>query len=174
MIDVRVGELAEVPAGAVVRPVDTDFSPVTAAMRRFDDAAGPAVAEQCSRLGELPLASAVITAAGDLPADFIVHVAVRSRTENPTASVVRRGLTNALHRLVDWGIREVALAPLGTGAGNLDAEESAAVMLPVLVEHMQDNGVPSAVTIMVEDEYQRAAFEAALARAGGERTGTGH
>jgi O-acetyl-ADP-ribose deacetylase (regulator of RNase III) len=173
MIEVQVGELAEARAGAVVRPVDTDFSPVTPAMRRFDAAAGPAVAEQCARLGELPLASAVITAAGELPAGFIVHVAVRSRTENATGGVVRRGLANALHRLGDWDIRDVALAPLGTGAGNLDAEESAAVMLPVLVEHMRETGVPSTVTIMVEDEYQRTAFEAALTRLGGERTGKG-
>lgn len=173
MIEVRVGELAEVRAGAVVRPVDTEFSPVTPAMRRFEEAAGPAVAEQCARLGELPLASAVITAAGALPADFIVHVAVRSRTENPTPAVVRRGLVNALHRLVDWDVREVAMAPLGTGAGNLDAEESAALMVPVLVEHMRETGVPSAVTIVVEDDYQRAAFEAALSRLGGERAGTG-
>jgi O-acetyl-ADP-ribose deacetylase (regulator of RNase III) len=173
MIEVRVGELAKARAGAVVRPVDTEFAPVTPAMRRFDEAAGPAVAEQCALLGELPMASAVITAGGGLPADFIVHVAVRSRTENPSAGVVRRGLVNALHRLADWDIRDVAVAPLGTGAGNLDAEESAAVMLPVLVEHMRETGVPSAVTIMVEDDYQRAAFEAALSRVDEERTGTG-
>ncbi|MEJ2502009.1 MAG: macro domain-containing protein [Gemmatimonadota bacterium] len=173
MIQVQVGELAKARAGALIRPVDTEFAPVTAAMRRFDEAAGPAVAEQCTRLGELPLASAVITAAGALPAQFVVHVAVRSRTENATAGVVRRGLRNALHRLVDWDIREVALVPLGTGAGNLDAEESAAVMVPILRDHMRELGAPTAVTIVVEDEYQRSAFEAALTRDGGEPTGTG-
>lgn len=164
MIEVRVGELASSPAGAVVRPVATDFSAVTPAMRRFDDVAGPAVIEQCARLGDLPLGSAAITAAGKLPAGFIVHVAVRSPTDNPTSAIVRNGLRNALRRLTEWDVESVALVPLGTGAGNLDAEESAAAMLPLLTEYERERGRPLAMSVLVEDPYQKAAFEAELAR----------
>lgn len=164
MIQVRVAELADIEAGAVMRPVASDFSPVTPAMRRLDAAAGAIVAEQCARLGELPVGSAVITAAGDLAADFMVHVAVRSGDENPTPSVVRRGLINGLRRLEEWQIPTVALAPLGTGAGNLDAEEAADVMLQVLAEHLSAATHPRDVTLVVEDGYQEAAFAAALDR----------
>lgn len=172
MIEVRVAELATAPMGAVVRPVATDFSPVTPAMRRFDEAAGPTVAEQCGRLGDLPLGSAVITAGGELAAEFIVHVAIRSATENPTPGSVRQGLRNALRRLADWEVESVALAPLGTGAGNLDAEESAAAMIPLLVEHVRDVGGRLRATVLVEDEYQLAAFEAAVARLEGSASGS--
>ena len=78
MIEVRLADLAEVQVGAVMRPVSSDFSPVTPAMRRLDQAAGPAVEAQCARMGDLPVGSAVITPGGGLPADFIVHIAVRS------------------------------------------------------------------------------------------------
>ena len=164
MIRVQVGELSAAQAGAVVRPVASDFSPVTPAMRRFDEAAGPDVAQQCARLGDLPLGSACITIGGSLPANFIVHVAVRSPTENATAAIVRQGLVNALRRLTDWDIETVAIAPLGTGAGNLDAEESAAAMVPALVEHVAEERLLSRVTLLVEDAYQEAAFTAALDR----------
>lgn len=167
MIEVQVGELAAAVTGAVVRPVATDFSAVTPAMRRFDQAAGAAVADQCARLGELPLGSAVITGAGDLTTDFVVHVAVRSATENASAAVVRRGLLNALRRLSDWDIESVALTPLGTGAGNLDAEESAAAMVPVILDHLREAGRPMRVVIRVEDGYQEAAFLAAVNRSRG-------
>ncbi len=170
MIEVRVGELATAPTGAVVRPVATDFSPVTPAMRRFDEVAGPAVTEQCARLGDLPLGSAVITAAGELPTGFIVHVAVRSPTDNPTSAIVRQGLRNALRRLTDWDVESVALAPLGTGAGNLDAEESAAAMIPLLAEYERERGRPLGMSVLVEDAYQKAAFEAELARLTGSRS----
>lgn len=173
MIRVQVGGLSEAPVGAVVRPVTTDFSAVTPTMRRFDAAAGPAVAEQCQRVGELPLGSAVITAGGALPADFIVHVAVRSPTENPTSAVVRQGLLNALRRLADWDVATVAVAPLGTGAGNLDAEEAADAMLPVILEHIGRVGVPADVTIIVDDEYQRVAFATALSQHRDDGAGTG-
>lgn len=166
MIVVEAGDLASTGATALVRPVASDFSPVTPAMRRFDVAAGPVVSEQCAQLGELPVGSAVITAAGELAADFIVHVAVRSRTENTTLAVVRQGLLNALRRLADWEIDDVALAPLGTGAGNLDAEESAHAMVTTLAEHLGGESRLARVVIVVEDAYQEAAFAAALARVG--------
>lgn len=173
MIDVRVGELVSAEAGALVRPVATDFSPVTPAMRRFDEAAGASAREQWERMGELPVGSAVITAAGDLSADYVVHVAVRSPTENPSGVVVRQGLLNALRRLADWGIETVAVAPLGTGAGNLDAQESAAVMVPVIAEHQAETGRPERVEIVVEDDYQETVFRAAVEhhRAGGPAPG---
>lgn len=173
MIEVRVTELAEVEAGAVLRPVSCDFAPVTPAMRRFDQVAGPAVAEQCGRLGELPLGSAVITVGGGIPAGFIVHVAVRSAEEAASPAVVQRGLLNGLRRLEEWGIRSVAMAPLGTGAGNLDAEEAAAAMLPVLVNHVRATDHLERAVLVVEDAYQEAAFRAAIARHAGELAGTG-
>ncbi len=173
MIEVRVAELTEVAAEAVLRPVSADFSAVTPAMRRFDQVAGPQVAAQCARLGEIPVGSAVITQAGDLQADYIVHVAVRSAEENPSRTAVQRGLLNGLRRLQQWGIETVAVTPLGVGAGNLDAEESADAMLPVLVEHLRNSAHPSTVILVVEDAYQREAFGAAVARHAGERAGTG-
>lgn len=166
MIRVQIGELTTAAADALVRPVSTDFSPVTPTMRRLDDAAGPVVAEQCGRLGELPLGSAAITAAGGLEASFIIHVAVRSSTENAAPATVRRGLLNALRRAVEWEIDTLAIAPLGTGAGNLDAEEAAAEMVPVLGEHMGRERYPRDVSIVVENAYQQAAFSAAARRLG--------
>ncbi len=164
MIEVRIGELEDAETAAIVRPVAADFSPVTGAMRRFDDAAGPALREQCARLGELPVGSAAITAAGSLAPDFVVHVAVRDASQNAGPAVVRQGLLNALRRLDDWGIDTVAVAPLGTGAGNLDGEEAAELMVPLLLDHVRETGGPGRMVIVVDDAYQQGAFEAAVAR----------
>ena len=167
MIRVQVGELMTAAAEGFVRPVSTDFSPVTAAMRRLDDAAGPVVADQCRRLGDLPIGSAAITAAGELNAGFIIHVAVRSPTENAAPATVRRGLLNALRRAREWELASLAVVPLGLGAGNLDAEESAAAMIPVLLDELGEGRFPDEVTIMTEDAYQESAFVSALARYSG-------
>jgi O-acetyl-ADP-ribose deacetylase len=172
MIDVKIGRLEDETGGAALRPVACDFAAVNPSMARFDRAAGPAVAAQCDQLGELPLGSAVITAGGDLPVPFVVHVAVRSAEEDTTVGVVARGLLNGLRRLEEWGIESVAMAPLGVGAGNLDAEESAEAMLPVLFRHLRSASHPREVTVVVEDDYQRGAFVAAVVRHAGEGAGT--
>lgn len=166
MIDLRIGEVVDDDVEAILRPVAADWSAVTPAMRRLDLVAGPTVMAQCERLGELPVGSAAITAAGDLDAQFLVHVVVRSRDEQASAATVRKGLLNGLRRLSEWGIASAAIVPLGTGAGNLDAEESAGAMAPVLVDHLQSSPHPGRVVLVVENEYERATFEAALRAAG--------
>jgi O-acetyl-ADP-ribose deacetylase (regulator of RNase III) len=170
VIEVRVGELAETRAGAVLRPVAADWSAATAASRRVELQAGAVVSRPLDP-GELPIGSALITPAGDLPAQFLVHVVVRSLDEPVTASGIRRALQNGLRRLVEWGIESVALPPLGTGAGNLDAEESASVVIPVLLEHIAEHPHPGTVIIVAENEYERQAFEAALARSAEQASG---
>lgn len=166
MIRIVQGELAGAAIDAVLRPVTAEWTAVTHAMRRLELAAGEEPAEQCRRLGELPVGSAVITAAGDLPAQFLIHAVVRSVDEPVTGSGVRRALQNGLRRLAEWGIQRVAMAPLGTGAGNLDADEAASIMIPVLIEHMA-SGSPSEVEIYVDSEYEKDVFERHLALHGG-------
>ena len=172
MIEVRVGDLAEAAVDAIVRPVAADFSAVTSAMRRFEQAAGESVARQCRRMGEIPVGSAIITAAGALDAQLIIHVAVRSDTENATGAVVRQGFLNALRRAAEWDARSIAAAPLGTGAATLDAETAADIMLEVLAERVRAGDGPERVVLVVEDAYQEAAFANAVSRHLGERTGT--
>jgi O-acetyl-ADP-ribose deacetylase (regulator of RNase III) len=163
VIEIREGELAETAAGAIMRPVAADFSAVTPATRRLDLAAGPAVAAQCEQIGELPLGSAVITAAGGLSADFLVHVAVRSQEEAVHAATVRLGILNGLRRLSEWEVESVAMPLLGTGAGNLDAEDAAQILMTVLAGHVAEHAFPKQVVIVVENAYERAAVERALA-----------
>lgn len=165
MIVVRLAELQEADAQALLRPVAADWSAVNPAMRRVELAAGVALAEQCERLGELPVGSAVITGAGALPARFMVHAVVRSAEEPVTRGGVQRALRNGLRRLDEWGIRSVALVPLGTGAGNLDAEEAAGLMIPILRAHLAESPSTVSVEIVVESDWERAVFERELAAA---------
>lgn len=157
MIRVTRSELADARVGAVLRPVTAEWTAVTPAMRRLEMAAGTGVEEHCRRMGELPVGSAVLTLAGDLPAEFMIHVIVRSVDEGVTVEGVRRGLQNGLRRLAEWKIESAAIAPLGTGAGNLEAEECARTMIPLLREYVA--ATPSArIEIVVDSDYELELF----------------
>ena len=164
MIEVRIADPAVIEAGALIRPVAADGSAVNPAMRRLEQAAGPALEEQLGRVGELPVGAAVITTGGGLAAEYVVHVSVRSRDEPVSVAGVRLGLLNGLRRVKEWAIDNIAVVPLGTGAGNLDAEQAAEVMIPVLVEHLEQGGPPSRIVVVVETEYEREVFERCLLR----------
>jgi O-acetyl-ADP-ribose deacetylase (regulator of RNase III) len=162
VISIARADLAAVTASAVLRPVSAEWEAVTAAGRRLELAAGSDVEAQCRRMGELPVGSAVITGAGALPAEFLIHASVRSVDEPVSGAVVRRALQNGLRRGAEWAIDSLALGPLGTGAGNLEVEEAARIMIPVLLEHMAGSPHPARVQVVVESEYEREVFEREL------------
>jgi O-acetyl-ADP-ribose deacetylase (regulator of RNase III) len=164
MIEVVQGDIANLRASAILRPVSAEWDPVSGPARRLEIAAGPQLLEQCEKLGDLPVGSAVLTSAGDLDADYIVHAIVRSAVENVSESTVHRALQNALRRCVEWGLETLTMPPIGTGAGNLDAEEAAGIMVPILLEHMRDADFPAHVTIAVDSDYERDVFTNELAR----------
>jgi O-acetyl-ADP-ribose deacetylase (regulator of RNase III) len=162
VISIRQGDLAAASAAAVLRPVSAEWDAVTASARRLEMAAGPELEAQCRRMGELPVGSAVITAAGALRAEFVVHVVLRSSDEPVTPAIVRKGLQNGLRRVAEWGIESVAIPLLGTGAGNLDAEDAARAMIPVLLAHVRTSSYPTAVEILVDSAYEQEVFEREL------------
>jgi hypothetical protein len=159
MIRIVRGELAETGLEAVLRPVSAEWTAVTPAMRRLEIAAGPELERQCRTLGELPVGSAVITGAGALRAQFMIHVIVRSMDEPVSIAGVRRGFETGLRRVSEWGIQRLALAPLGTGAGNLDADDVAALMVPALFALFHAGSPLREADLHVDSDYEQDVFE---------------
>ncbi len=96
----------------------------------------------------------------------MVHAAVRSAEEPVRPSTVRKALRNGFRRLAEWEIETVALPLVGTGAGNLDAEEAIQILLEVLDEHAAESSYPATVTVVADGAYEAQVVERALAGAG--------
>jgi O-acetyl-ADP-ribose deacetylase (regulator of RNase III) len=163
VIQVVRAELAELEADALLRPVSAEWEAVTPAMRRLELAAGLELAASCRRMGEPPVGSALITPAGELRARYLVHVVVRSLTEPVSEATVRLALRNGLRRLQEWGIARVAMPLIGTGAGNLDAEDVACIMLDEYNDHAVTADYPTTLIIAAADEYELQACQRQLA-----------
>ena len=166
MIEVRQENLVTADVECILRSVGSRLEPLTAIEREVGVAAGEAVIERIEQMGDLPVGGAVITPAGDLSASFIVHVALQSHEEPVPVSAggLRKALLNGLRHACRMGIETMAIPPLGTGAGNLDAEVAADVMFEVLRGHMEDEEYPREVTVMVTTEYELQAFASRLAQ----------
>jgi O-acetyl-ADP-ribose deacetylase (regulator of RNase III) len=165
-VTVRVGELGTSMAVAVVRPVRSDGEAISAGGRRLGRLAGPTVAERLQGLGDLPVGGAVITPAGDLPAEFIIHAVLQSAEEQVSTNTVRRALMNALRRARDLGLESLSIPLLGTGAGNLEAEEAARLLVDALKEHFGQGEDPGSVEILVDNAYQEELFARLIAAQG--------
>jgi len=158
---------------AILRSVTSGLEADTPFSREVEVRAGSEVAERLQALGDLPLGAAVITPAGDLSTSFLIHVVLQSAEEGVTQAILRLALTNGLRRAGEWGVESLVVPPLGTGAGNMDAQESAAVMVPLLMRHDLDGIEPSHVLVLAGTEYEREVFSGALDAARNRRSAQG-
>jgi O-acetyl-ADP-ribose deacetylase (regulator of RNase III) len=159
-IDVRIDDLAFYEGEAIVRPVNALLGATTPVMRRLEMAAGAAFGDTVRVSEPMPVGSAVVTAAGELGAELLIHGVVSSDEEPVSRASVRQALVSALQRAVAFQVREVAIAPFGLGAGNLDIEDSADVMVSVLTEHMKRATYPASVLIIAETELEAQVIRA--------------
>jgi len=162
-LDIVIDDLAFVAADAIARPVNGELRAPTALMRRLEQAAGEALTGQLRVHEPLDIGAAVVTGAGAIEAGLMIHAVVMTEEEAVSKPGVQRATTSALQRARDWKIERLAFAPFGLGAGNLDVDDAAQAMLVALSEHAAHASFPREVTIVVENEVEAAAFQAARA-----------
>lgn len=162
MIRVIVDDLATTTADAVLRPADESLGPLTPAMSRLDDHAGPRFAEQRRLTSPLKAGAAVVTGGGDLRAPYVLHVVIRDPDTRVGRDVVRRALVSAWQRATDWELSTIAAPLVGAGPGQLSPEEAATLLAETFpTEH---TGAPTELHIVVDRDADRELLEAIIRR----------
>jgi O-acetyl-ADP-ribose deacetylase (regulator of RNase III) len=164
VIRVVLSDPATVEADALLRSVGTDLEACTPLEQRLGMEAGPEILERLRGFGEVPMGAALVTPGGGLRPPFLIHVVIRSGEEAISEPGIRRAFLNGLRQAAEWGLGTLVVLPLGIGAGNLEAEASARIMLEVLREHMAETGEPRNVIIPVATEYEEDTFLREVAR----------
>ncbi len=158
----RVTDPVAAGADGLLVSVGSDLEPLTALEGRLVRSGGLELRRPLDALGEMPPGAAVVTPGGDLAVEMVIHVVIRSReepiTERGLVQAVRRGLEQAAR----WEVERLALPLLGIGAGNLDAEVAAAILIRVYREHRLSHAYPSSLVFLAETTYQEEAVRRAL------------
>jgi O-acetyl-ADP-ribose deacetylase (regulator of RNase III) len=149
VIHVVAGDLASVIADAVVRPATTRLEPLTPALRQLDAAAGPRFMEQTAVRRELPPGAAVVTGAGDLAAEFVVHLVLGTGEDDVTIDTLRAATAAALWQCTQWQIAILAM-PV-PAIGNLSPGGALNAMLEPIRAHMRNADHPATVLIVQGD-----------------------
>ncbi|MFI5207537.1 MAG: macro domain-containing protein [Gemmatimonadales bacterium] len=152
MIHVVTGDLASIAADAVARPATTRLEPLTPALQRLDDAAGPKFVEQCRVRRELPSGAAVVTTGGDLPAEYVVHLILGAAADTVTTDSLARAVDAALWQCTQWQISTLA-CPV-PAAGNVASDAAARVLLEAIQRHMRRADHPATVLIVTANDSE--------------------
>jgi O-acetyl-ADP-ribose deacetylase (regulator of RNase III) len=124
---------------------------------------GAAIQKELDQLAPVAELEAVVSGAGKLTAEFIVHAVGPRFREDDIEPKLYTTMENCLRRAEEKGIKTLAFPAMGAGYYGIPASVSATVMLAALESHLEGETGLKEVTICVLDSPQFKAFEAALA-----------
>ena len=154
------GDITTADAEAIVNGINNDLvlgGGVSGAIRRV---AGPAVQEECFKIGTIPLGTAVVTTGGQLKAQWIIHAAVNPLGLWADPKSVRSATRSALKRAEEKRVKRLAFPAIGTGAGALAVERCADILIEEVTKHCaNDQTSIEEVMFVLYDEKPFAIFE---------------
>jgi len=91
--------------------------------------AGTGPFKELQKCGPMPLGRAVLTSAGKLPFQAIIHVAGINMLWRASEFSIRESVRNAIRLAEEHGFRSIAFPLIGAGSGGFKPERAKAVML---------------------------------------------
>jgi len=127
---------------------------------------GPTVQKELNELGPVATGEAVVSAAGNLKASFIIHAVGPRFQEEDNEGKLLTTVRNSLKRAEEKGIERIAFPAMGAGYYGIEYDLCARVMLDVIKTHLEGETVIKELVICVLDTPQYESFQARIAAMG--------
>ncbi len=133
-VEVVDGDLLEQEVSVIVNAWNRNIIPwwlllpqgVSGAIKKHG---GLAPFREVARHGPIPLGQAVLTGAGRLPFDAIIHVAGINMLWRASERSIRDSVSNAVQLIHDGSFNSVAFPVIGSGSGSFNEERALELML---------------------------------------------
>lgn len=144
-ITVQVGDITKVHADAIVNAANASLMGGGGVDGAIHRAGGPAILEDCKKIvarqGKCPTGEAVITTAGDLPAQYVIHTVGpiwnggKSKEPEKLANCYR----NSLKLAAENGCKTIAFPGISTGVYRFPKELAAEIAVKTVQNFLAAN-----------------------------------
>ena len=161
-IEVREADVTKLDVDAISNAANTQLRHGGGVAGAIVRAGGESIQEESLRKAPIGLGEAVETAAGSLPARWVIHAATMELGGPTSAEVIERATRSTIAKAEELGCRSLALVAFGTGVGGFPVDEAARIEVEEVRRHLDSGSGLELVVFAVRGEGARAAFEAAL------------
>lgn len=156
-IEVIQGDITEQATQALVNAANNHLwmgAGVAGAIKRKG---GGAIEAEAVKKGPVPVGEAVVTGAGALTAQYVIHAAVMGQDLTTDASKIQKATQNSLKRAEELKIESLSFPALGTGVGGFPLSEAAKIMMEAAKSHLEStaSSLKKITYVLFQEEAQR-------------------
>jgi len=131
------GDITEMDTEAIVNAANAQLQlggGVAGAIRRKG---GPAIQEECNKIGGTFVGGAVITTGGNLKAKYVIHAVGPMMGEGDEDNKLRNATLNSLTLADEKRLKNISFPAISTGIFGYPIERCAQVMLSATIEYLK-------------------------------------
>lgn len=158
-IHLRTGDITDMATDAIVNAANNDLqlgAGVAGAIRRRG---GPAIQEECDRIGPVAVGEAAITGGGNLKARHVIHAASMALGGRTTEPNLRSSVRHSLRLADEHKLRSIAFPAVGAGIAGFPIDRCAEVMLEEALQHLESGSALEEIWFVLFDAACAAAFQ---------------
>jgi O-acetyl-ADP-ribose deacetylase (regulator of RNase III) len=120
---------------------------------------GRSVQEELDKLGPVETTGVVVSGAGEMKAERIIHAVGPRFQEEDLETKLKTTILNCLKKADESGIKAIAFPAMGTGFYGVPLDLSAAVTLAAVKEHLSGQTAIEMVVVCLNDNHEYRIFE---------------
>jgi len=155
-VKISQGDITECATDAIVNAANNDLLLGAGVAGAIRNRGGPAIQQECDRIGRIALGDAALTTGGKLKAKFVIHAASMHLGGRTTEENLRASTRNSLLRAAERKLTSIAFPAIGTGIAGFPLDRCARAMLEEVRDHLDS---PTSLTSVEFVLFDRAAFD---------------
>ncbi len=164
VIELVQGDITEMETDAIVNAANAHLvlgGGVAGAIRRKG---GPAIQEECNRIGGTHVGGAVITTAGNLKAKHVIHAVGPQMGEGDEDRKLRDATLNSLKLADQHHLESMSFPAISTGIFGYPLDRCARIMLSTTIDYLKGETGLGRVVFCLYGEESFSAFADELGR----------
>jgi O-acetyl-ADP-ribose deacetylase (regulator of RNase III) len=165
ILELVEGDITEMDTDAIVNAANAHLilgGGVAGAIRRKG---GPAIQQECNKIGGTFVGGAVITTGGNLKAEYVIHAVGPQMGEGDEDEKLKNATLNSLKLADKHNLKSIAFPAISAGIFSFPIDRCAEIMLRTTIEYLKGETGLKKVVFCLFGKETYAVFETALKRA---------
>lgn len=161
------GDITLEETDAIVNAANTNLAGGGGVDGAIHRAGGPAIMEECRRIGGCPTGSAVMTTGGSLKARYVIHTVgpIYRDGSHGEPDLLMSAYRSSLDLALKKGLKSISFPSISTGAYGYPVEEASKIAISATIEFIRQNKGLDLVRFVLFSDNDLTTYSHALEKA---------